>query len=172
MTVIRTFRTSSPLWVVFVRQPTRNRLSILLLAFLISLFMHESVGRKAWIRGRTVAFLLCDTSGYFSSWTIIPPSTLPSTEASVPSPTCETSCNENRSVPLYLTDSPKRHRRLRGVMIGRMAMQNPWLLRHVDEFFYNSPGPNLSRRQVIERYVDYVERMEKKHCFLSLLACL
>ena len=41
MTVIRTFRTSSLLWVVFVRQPTRNRLSILLLAFLISLFMRE-----------------------------------------------------------------------------------------------------------------------------------
>ena len=74
-----------------------------------------------------------------------------------------------RILPFLLSFSPKRHRRLRGVMIGRMAMQNPWLFRHDDEYFNKTPGPHLSRRQVIERYVDYVEQMEKKHCSSLLM---
>lgn len=59
--------------------------------------------------------------------------------------------------------SPKRGRKLRGVMIGRMAMQSPWLFRHCDEAFYGCEGPRLTRRQVVEKYCDYVEKLQKTH---------
>lgn len=48
-------------------------------------------------------------------------------------------------------------------MLGRMAMQNIWLFRHVDEAFFNTPGPHLTRRQVVERYCDYVEKLCATH---------
>ncbi len=59
---------------------------------------------------------------------------------------------------------PNLHRKLRGIMIGRMAMQNSWLFRHADELFYHRSGPHLTRRQVVENYINYVERMQKTHC--------
>ena len=59
---------------------------------------------------------------------------------------------------------PNLHRKLRGIMIGRMAMQNSWLFRHADELFYHRSGPHLTRSQVVENYINYVERMQKTHC--------
>ena len=58
---------------------------------------------------------------------------------------------------------PIRKRKLRGVMIGRMAAQNPWLFRHADECFYQINGPHLTRRQIVMNYVDYVESFQKSH---------
>ena len=48
-------------------------------------------------------------------------------------------------------------------MIGRLVMQQPWLFRHTDERFFHRTSPRLSRRQIVEKYVSYVERMEKEH---------
>ena len=53
-------------------------------------------------------------------------------------------------------------------MIGRMAMQSPWMFRHVDEIFYGCKGPGLSRRQIVERYCDYVEKLQETHRMLFL----
>ena len=58
---------------------------------------------------------------------------------------------------------PIRKRKLRGVMIGRMAAQNPWLFRHADECFYQINGPHLTRRQIVMNYIDYVESFQKSH---------
>ena len=58
---------------------------------------------------------------------------------------------------------PIRKRKLRGVMIGRMAAQNPWLFRHADECFYQIDGPHLTRRQIVMNYIDYVESFQKSH---------
>ena len=160
---------SSRQWVAFIPPRNRNHTQTPLLVCLISLYTLASVGRRVSTHERTVAFLHFAMSGFSSSLMIIPLSTSPSTVASVHSPKWRICYSVFRRSVVFLSPSPKRHRRLRGVMIGRMAMQNPWLLRHVDELFYNSPGPHLSRRQVIERYVDYVEQMEKKHR-TSLLA--
>ena len=42
-------------------------------------------------------------------------------------------------------------------------MQSPWMFRHVDEIFYGCKGPGLSRRQIVERYCDYVEKLQETH---------
>ncbi|MFE8071514.1 tRNA dihydrouridine(20/20a) synthase DusA [Marinobacteraceae bacterium S3BR75-40.1] len=44
-----------------------------------------------------------------------------------------------------------------GVMLGREAYQNPWLLSQVDEALYGKPGPALTRHQVIAAMHPYVE---------------
>lgn len=64
---------------------------------------------------------------------------------------------------LALTGRDRLHRKLRGVMIGRMVMQNPFVLRHIDEAFYHTPSPRLSRRQIVEDYVNYVEQFLETH---------
>ncbi len=45
-----------------------------------------------------------------------------------------------------------------GVMLGRVAYENPFLLAEVDQFFEGGKINNISRREVIEGLIDYVER--------------
>jgi tRNA-dihydrouridine synthase A len=45
---------------------------------------------------------------------------------------------------------------LDGVMIGREAYHNPYLLHAVDQRFYGATQPPLSRREVVEAYLPYV----------------
>ncbi len=45
-----------------------------------------------------------------------------------------------------------------GVMLGRAAYQNPYLLANVDTRFYDSTQPVISRLEIIERLLPYVER--------------
>ncbi|MAL98681.1 MAG: tRNA dihydrouridine(20/20a) synthase DusA [Alteromonadaceae bacterium] len=47
---------------------------------------------------------------------------------------------------------------LDGVMVGREAYQNPWILSQVDPLFYGKPSPARDRHQVIEELMPYVER--------------
>ncbi|MEZ5582327.1 MAG: tRNA dihydrouridine(20/20a) synthase DusA [Candidatus Competibacteraceae bacterium] len=54
-------------------------------------------------------------------------------------------------VPRHLND-------LDGVMIGRAAYQNPYLLAEVDRLFFADPKPLPSRHQIIERWLAYWER--------------
>ena len=44
-----------------------------------------------------------------------------------------------------------------GVMIGREAYSNPYLLVHVDQLFYGDETPRLSRGEVLRRYLPYVQ---------------
>jgi tRNA-dihydrouridine synthase A len=46
---------------------------------------------------------------------------------------------------------------LDGVMIGRAAYHNPYLLAEVDQRFFGALAPPPSRRQVAERFLPYVE---------------
>jgi tRNA-dihydrouridine synthase A len=46
---------------------------------------------------------------------------------------------------------------LDGVMLGRAAYHNPWILSGVDQVFGHGAGPVTSRREVVERYMPYVE---------------
>lgn len=46
---------------------------------------------------------------------------------------------------------------LDGVMVGREAYQNPWIMAQVDQFFYGQPGPARDRHQVIDRLLPYAE---------------
>ena len=46
---------------------------------------------------------------------------------------------------------------LRGVMVGRAAYQSPWILSDVDRLLYDDVNQNLSRREVMHRYIVYGE---------------
>ncbi|GAB3307583.1 tRNA-dihydrouridine(20/20a) synthase DusA [Haliea atlantica] len=46
---------------------------------------------------------------------------------------------------------------LDGVMLGRAAYQNPWLLATVDSTLFGEPDPVSSRDQVIDRLLPYLE---------------
>ncbi len=49
-----------------------------------------------------------------------------------------------------------------GVMIGREAYNNPYFLRDIDQAIFDGPEHALTRRSVMERYIDYCEvQLEK-----------
>ncbi|KMT65715.1 tRNA-dihydrouridine synthase A [Catenovulum maritimum] len=48
-------------------------------------------------------------------------------------------------------------KRLDGVMLGRAIYQNPYLLHQVDELIYDDKQAKLSRIQVVQAMLDYVE---------------
>lgn len=48
-----------------------------------------------------------------------------------------------------------------GVMLGRAAYENPFLLTEVDQFFEGGKINNISRGEVIERLIEYVDRFGK-----------
>ena len=48
--------------------------------------------------------------------------------------------------------------RLDGVMIGRAAYQNPWVLAEADRVIFGDSAPPPSYRGVLEDYIPYVER--------------
>ena len=45
-----------------------------------------------------------------------------------------------------------------GAMLGRAAYQNPWVLAEVDARFYGDDREGLTRHQVLEAFLPYVER--------------
>lgn len=49
-----------------------------------------------------------------------------------------------------------------GCMIGRAAYHNPFLLATVDSEFYGTPDPCLTRREVVERYLDYCDFIQSE----------
>lgn len=42
-----------------------------------------------------------------------------------------------------------------GVMVGRFAYNHPWAFRHADSAFYGREDPGLTRREIVEQYLDY-----------------
>ena len=44
-----------------------------------------------------------------------------------------------------------------GVMIGRAAYENPCMFAPVDRLYFGKPGEDLTRRQVVEQMIPYVE---------------
>ncbi|WP_018249655.1 tRNA dihydrouridine(20/20a) synthase DusA [Orenia marismortui] len=47
-----------------------------------------------------------------------------------------------------------------GVMLGRVAYDNPFILAKVDQFFEKGKINNISRREIIEEMISYVEQVE------------
>lgn len=60
-----------------------------------------------------------------------------------------------------LAEAKQHYQQVDGVMMGREAYQNPWVLRGVDVLLGQST-PTLSRRQVIEQMLPYIENEIKK----------
>ncbi len=48
-----------------------------------------------------------------------------------------------------------------GVMIGRAAYQNPFLLKEIDSLIFNDPKPQLTRLSVLREYKTYAEEQIK-----------
>ncbi|MCL1045693.1 tRNA dihydrouridine(20/20a) synthase DusA [Shewanella electrodiphila] len=57
-----------------------------------------------------------------------------------------------------LEDSLSHLQQLDGVMIGREAYQNPYLLAKVDQLIYGEEKPVITREQVIEQMMPYIEQ--------------
>ncbi|MCL1066813.1 tRNA dihydrouridine(20/20a) synthase DusA [Shewanella olleyana] len=61
-----------------------------------------------------------------------------------------------------LADSLTHLKQLDGVMIGREAYQNPYILAQVDQMIYGEDKPVITREQVIERMMPYIEQHLKE----------
>ncbi len=56
-------------------------------------------------------------------------------------------------------DQAQHHlRKVDGVMLGRSAYHNPYLLAGMDQHFYFAPRPAVSRHEVIERLLPYIDQ--------------
>lgn len=58
-----------------------------------------------------------------------------------------------------LDDAEQHLSHVDGVMLGRAAYQNPFLLAEVDRRFFGASAPAPSRREVLERLMPYAERV-------------
>jgi len=56
------------------------------------------------------------------------------------------------------SDCEKHLKYLDGVMLGRAAYQNPYILAQVDALYYGSKSPPPSRHEIVELLLPYVER--------------
>lgn len=57
-----------------------------------------------------------------------------------------------------LADAERHLTHVDGVMLGRAAYHDPYLLAEVDNRFFGAPSPVPTRAQVLERFMPYVER--------------
>lgn len=69
-----------------------------------------------------------------------------------------------------LDDAARHLQRVDGVMLGREAYANPYILADVDRRFFASESAPLSREQVLQRYIEYCERQLKTGCRLNRLS--
>ena len=57
-----------------------------------------------------------------------------------------------------LDDSQMHLEKVDGVMIGRAAYDNPFMLKDIDPRFYNVDSSTNSKKEVLNQYLEYVER--------------
>lgn len=57
-----------------------------------------------------------------------------------------------------LSEAQQHLQSVDGVMIGRAAYQNPWMLSEVDPVLFNQSAPVQTPEQVVESMADYIER--------------
>ena len=60
-----------------------------------------------------------------------------------------------------ITQIIKQLEHVDGVMIGRAAYQNPFLLKEIDSLIFNDPKPQLTRLSVLREYKTYAEEQIK-----------
>lgn len=56
-----------------------------------------------------------------------------------------------------------------GVMIGRSAYHNPYFLSSIDQTFYDDDHQVLSRKEILKRYIPYIEREVEAGTSLSCI---
>ncbi len=55
-------------------------------------------------------------------------------------------------------DIMEQYQHVDGVMIGRAAYQNPYLLAEIEQALFAKGGPLPSRYEILERYIEYVQQ--------------
>eukprot|EP00301_Raphidiophrys_heterophryoidea_P000273 c10133_g1_i2.p1 GENE.c10133_g1_i2~~c10133_g1_i2.p1 ORF type:complete len:434 (-),score=74.54 c10133_g1_i2:238-1455(-) len=55
------------------------------------------------------------------------------------------------------------------VMYGRAAWHDPWMFRHTDSQFFKSNDPGFTRREIVEKYLDYVDSLPEPHPVFKVL---
>ncbi len=61
---------------------------------------------------------------------------------------------------LTLQDAERELEKIDGVMLGKAAYSDPWLLSDVDARLFNCEGPSITREQVIEKMTAYLQKLE------------
>ena len=61
-----------------------------------------------------------------------------------------------------LQDASEQLKHVDGVMMGREAYHNPYILKDVDEIFFNQPHKDISRHEILNNMQSYVEAELKK----------
>ncbi len=56
-----------------------------------------------------------------------------------------------------------------GCMIGRAAYDNPWMFGNVDKKYFNKKNPGLSRKEIIYKYSEYLEKVQDEGCSHNIL---
>lgn len=51
-----------------------------------------------------------------------------------------------------------------GNMIGRAAYDNPWMFGNIDKKYFEKNNPGLSRKEVIYKYSEYLEKIQDQGC--------
>jgi tRNA-dihydrouridine synthase A len=54
-----------------------------------------------------------------------------------------------------------------GVMVGREAYHNPYMLATVDQCYYGATDPVLTRKQILEVFYEYVQRQRDQDVYLK-----
>ena len=63
-----------------------------------------------------------------------------------------------------LDDSKGHLNKVDGVMIGRAAYENPFMLKDIEPMFYDTKSQTDSKKEVLNLYLEYVEKqIEKGH---------
>jgi tRNA-dihydrouridine synthase A len=60
-----------------------------------------------------------------------------------------------------IEDILKPENGLKGVMVGRLAMNNPWYLNDVDRRIYGQRNPGYTRREMLQIWGQYVDKIEE-----------
>jgi len=62
---------------------------------------------------------------------------------------------------------------LQGIMVGRAAYANPWILADADSLLFHQPDMHHTRRQVLERYLTYCDALENDSSrYYNTTACI
>ncbi|MGI9305531.1 MAG: tRNA dihydrouridine(20/20a) synthase DusA [Gammaproteobacteria bacterium] len=69
-----------------------------------------------------------------------------------------------------LAEAKEKLEHVDGVMLGREAYQNPYVLADVDHEFFADCAPQRSRREVLEAFVPYIEAQLARGVYLSRMS--
>ena len=61
----------------------------------------------------------------------------------------------------------EQYRYVDGVMIGRAVYANPYLLAKVDQIVFGEQYPVISRREILEKYIDYIKDNLEQGIYLN-----